>query len=364
LVLDLDQPLDLSLWYPAEVNEGLEQPVVYSYEVKFTKPLGTMTVATFEGRAVTGAPMDDSAAPYPIIILSPGFSIRPEAYAWLTEHLASYGFVVISPDHNEQLDPEDQLWRSAIIRPQDIQAILAYLDQAVRDGGSLAGLIDLAKVAVVGHSYGGYTALAAAGARFDTDSFRQKCEGDQGTDEPGAWLCEKLTPHVEDMAELAGMEAVPQGLWPARQAERVDAIVPIAGDALFFGQPGLAEIRIPVMAIGGTADKDSPFDWGTRPTYEFASSDRKTLVGFIDAGHMIFTGPCERVPWHLKLFSGEFCSDRSWNRTYAHELTKHFVAAFLLAELNDDAAAAGEIARNYIEIIGIDYETVGYEMNE
>lgn len=360
LSIPLNPPMELSMWYPAEPNERLEDPLEYFYEIKFSPPLGTISVATFEGQAVRGATMNFEAAPYPIVLLSPGFSINPEAYAWLAEQLASHGFVVISPDHQERLDPEDQLWRSAISRPQEAKAVLAYLVQAVSEGGSLARLIDTEEVAVVGHSYGGNTALAAAGARFHTKCFRSLCQSVQGTDEPGAWLCDKLLPHVGEMAELAGLSTVPEGLWPAQAVESVDAIVPIAGDALFYGQPGLAEITVPVLAIGGTDDEDSPFEWGTKPTYQFASSDRKALLGFIDAEHMIFTGPCEHIPVYLRIFSGEFCSDRYWDRTHAHELTKHFVTAFLLAELKDDAGAAGELAKDYSDLTGIDYEVVGY----
>jgi predicted dienelactone hydrolase len=267
---------------------------------------------------------------------------------------------VLAPDHNEHLDPDDQLWRSAISRPKDVQGILAYLDQSSRQGDSLAGMINIENVAVVGHSYGGYTALASAGARFDTGSFRSTCASVQGTDEPGAWLCERLSPHVEDMADMAGLAAVPEGLWPAQATERVDAIVPMAGDALFYGQPGLSEITVPVLAIGGTADEDSPFVWGTQPSYTFTSSNRKMMIGLIGAEHMIFTGPCEKIPWHLKLFSGEFCADRSWDRTYAHAITKHFVTAFLLVELKDDGDAISGILINETEIPGLNYQVFGY----
>jgi predicted dienelactone hydrolase len=165
---------------------------------------------------------------------------------------------------------------------------------------------------------------------------------------------------MEEMADLAGLDSVPEGLWPAQAIERVDAIVPIAGDALFFGQPGLAEITVPVLAIGGTADEDSPFAWGTEPTYEFTSSKRKSMVGLISAGHMIFTGPCEKSPWHLKVFSGEFCADPSWDRDDAHTITKHFVTAFLQAELKEDEDAVPGLLLDETGIPNLDYQVVGY----
>ena len=73
------------------------------------KPFGTVSIASSGGQAIKNAPYNLSDGPYPLIILSPGFSIGNLAYAWLAEHLASYGFVVIAPEHIEHLDPEDQL---------------------------------------------------------------------------------------------------------------------------------------------------------------------------------------------------------------------------------------------------------------
>lgn len=98
------------------------------------------------------------------------------------------------------------------------------------------------------------------------------------------------------MAELANLGDVPSGLWPAWSDTRVDAVASMAGDAAMFGQAGLAKVTVPVMAIGGTADRDSPFVWSTQRTYEYASSLRKVEVTLNDAEHLIFAGECDRLP--------------------------------------------------------------------
>ena len=237
--------------------------------------------------------------------------------------------------------------------------MLGYVDKAAQAGEDPIGLIDQDNVAVMGHSYGGYTALAAAGARIGTHSFRTRCAEALERDEPGAWLCEKVLPHMADMANLAGLEAIPDGLWPAWSVDGLDAIVSMAGNGFFFGQAGLSEISVPVMAIGGTADGDSPYMWGTYPTYAYASSTPKARIALNDAGHMIFAGPCETIPWYFRIFSGEFCADPGWDRTYAHEVIQHFVTAFLLAELKSDTAAA-VLAREPMDSHGVDYEANGY----
>lgn len=353
-------PLALTIWYPAAVAGGLQEDHTYAYKVKIGDPLGNLTVASSTGQTIPDADPDGTAGPYPLVVLSPGFSIGSTAYAWLAEHLASYGFVVLSPDHVETLDPQNQLWRSAVTRPQDILAVFEYVDDQAAPGGFFAGWVDTDRVAVIGHSYGGYTALAAAGARIDTPSFTGLCQDAANTEEPGAWLCEMLLPHVADMAALAELDTLPAGLWPAQADPRVDAVVSMAGDAFFFGQPGLAEIDVPLLAIGGTADVDSPYLWSTYPAYAYTSGPRKIRIALQDAEHMIFTGPCQRIPGYLQFFSGEFCADTSWNRIQAQELTKHFTTAFLLAELEQDSAAANALSQDNVNSANVDYEESGY----
>ena len=322
--------------------------------------LGNVSIASFDGQAAKDASFNLSDGPYPLVILSPGFSIGSAAYAWLAEHLASYGFVVVSPEHQEHLNPEDQLWRSAVTRPQDVLSVFAHLDKEVKSGGMFEGLIDTESAAVIGHSYGGYTTLAAAGAKIDPAGLQSHCQQAIEEEHAAAWMCEMLLAHQNDMAELAGQDPNTNDLWPAWADPRVDAIVPMAGDAFFFGQTGLAEIEMPVMAIGGTADEDSPFSWSAQPAYEYSSGQTKALIAYEDVEHMEFTADCETIPVYMKFFSGEFCSDASWDRTYVHALTKHFTAAFLLSELTGDPDAAVALSPKKVDFVGVEYEAQGF----
>jgi len=91
--------LEIMVWYPGLANTT-DNTFSYDYEIKMQEPLGRVAIATYEGHAVIDAQFDHSMAPYPFVILSPGFSIGASSYGWLAEHLASYGFVVISPDQS------------------------------------------------------------------------------------------------------------------------------------------------------------------------------------------------------------------------------------------------------------------------
>ena len=359
LVIEGETPLDGTIWYPALDDQGGKAKTKYAYALKMGAPLGTVSLATFAGQAIRDAPHDLAQGPYPLVLLSPGFSIGASTYAWLAEHLASYGFVVIAPEHQEQLDEElNGLWQAAITRPQDILTVLAYVDDQVGPGHALEGLVDAETVAVIGHSYGGYTALTAGGAQIDTGGFEALCETAYNENDPNTLLCDKVLPHMADMADWAGLDSLPERLWQQAWADpRVDAIVPLAGDALFFGQEGLAEITVPVLAIGGTRDGDSPYMWGTYPTYEHASSATKARIALVDAEHMIFTGPCEATPLLLRLVSGEFCSDPGWDRPYAHDLIRHLSTAFLLDVLKGDPAAHAALLPDAARFAGIEYTT-------
>ncbi|MBD8870600.1 alpha/beta hydrolase family protein [Nocardioides donggukensis] len=322
-----DAPVAMTVWYPASDSTDSEPATRYSYSLTV---LGTQTataLATYPGVARHGVEADLAGGPYPLVVLSAGFAISPASYAWLAEHLASHGLVVVAPQHAETLDPST-LWRSAIDRPEVVAQTRAHVETAATPGGDLAGLVDPKTVAVVGHSYGGYTALAAAGAQLDPDAFTSGCATARADDDPIVFLCDALQPHLDDIVVARTTEPEP-----------VDAVVSLAGDAAMFGETGLAAVTAPLLVIGGTADHDSPFDWTTRLAYESAASRHKVEVSLRGAGHFVFTGGCDRTRRILRLVTTGFCDDPAWERAKARAVTQHYVAAFLLAELTGATAA-------------------------
>jgi predicted dienelactone hydrolase len=149
-------------------------------------------------------------------------------------------------------------------------------------------------------------------------------------------------------------------LWPDRSLPGVDAVVSLAGDAYMFDRAGLGELTTPVLAIGGTRDSDTPYQWGTAPTYQHAGSARRVRVALEDAGHMVFTNPCTAVRAVLTIVPNEFCSDRSWDRSRAHTVVAHFTTAFLLAELQQDSTAASQLDPAGVDLVDVRYAAQGY----
>ena len=354
-----DHPLDAGLWYPALNPDGVKEEVTYTINTKIPVE-GMPATAPIYGHALLDAEIDASAAPYPLVIYSHGFAANAAWVSTLLEHYASYGFIVLAPEHTEQFDFDwSEIPNASIDRPNDVKQTLDYAEELNAPDGALAGLIDMGNVAVVGHSYGGYTALAMAGAQYDLDAFNARCAA-LAPDDMETFLCAPIVAREAEMAARVGLDPMPEGLWPSFGDPRVTAIIPMAGDSYLFDQAGLAKITIPMMAIGGTADTGTPYAWGSRPAYDYASSARKTLVTFEGGEHFIMIS-CADMPWWSETpFYGWVCFDPVWDKDRSIDLVNHFTTAFLLTELKGDAEAAAALAAENVSFPGIQYETTGY----
>ncbi len=350
-----DHPVPATLWYPAAATSDDER-VTYRYTVGMLSGTNPVTLATYPGQARRGAPADVTAGPYPLVVLSPGFALGPGAYGWLAEHLASRGFVVVSPDHQEPLDPS-KLWQATVDRPRDLRAVL---DHMTTRGDALSTVVDTDRIALAGHSYGGYAAQVMGGARLHTESLRAACADARRADDAGVFLCDALEPHLGDMAARAGLGRVPERLWPDWSDDRVDAVVSMAGDAVMFGATGLQSMDVPVAALGGTADPDTPYATGAALTYGHGASPRAVQVGLVGAEHFAFTGPCASVRRVMTVVPFGFCDDPTWNRTTARDVAAHHVTAFLEAELAGDTAAGASLATRPDAGGSVRYQVRGY----
>ena len=164
--LDLPAPsgggrvLPTDLWYPAATGVDAWRS---DAEHPFARP----------HRAVADAPAGDGA--FPLVVFSHGNSGTRRQSTFLTTHLASWGIAVVAPDHSGNtfaemlaIASEDERIRVHLDarerRPDDA---LAALDAALAgDFGACA--LDAGRVAVCGHSFGGWTAtkLPARDARI------------------------------------------------------------------------------------------------------------------------------------------------------------------------------------------------------
>ncbi|MEP1124619.1 MAG: hypothetical protein ABJH68_12095 [Ilumatobacter sp.] len=204
-----EQPLTLRTWYPA-LRPDDDQPATITYTApdKFGEEITPGEEITSVGCAIADAQPEQTDEPYPLVVFSHGDALSPIVHSTLVEHYASNGYVVLAPEHNETLDGSlDGFCEELIDRPVDIGRTIDEAERLTEPGAPLAGLIDIDNVAVVGHSYGGCTALAAGGARFDFAAFTVCCAA-LATDDPLNFFCAPV-PNEADMAMRAGLDEVP-----------------------------------------------------------------------------------------------------------------------------------------------------------
>lgn len=113
----------------------------------------------------------------------------------------------------------------------------------------LAGQLDLDRIGIIGHSFGGYTALALAGAQLNLDTLEANCASDDfifNAANPSMLLqCTALLDPTQFDADL--------------KDERVKAVIalnPITSS--LFGRTGFTKIDIPSLIVAGTNDPVAP----------------------------------------------------------------------------------------------------------
>jgi len=121
-------------------------------------------------------PANAELSPFPVVIMMPGINVGPEAYSWLAHQLASSGIVTVTytlvaeemPGYISltpgldvgALTPDNYGKRPSATA---IGPILAEL-RSLNARGVLAGLLDLDRIVLGGHSAGGTVALLNARA--------------------------------------------------------------------------------------------------------------------------------------------------------------------------------------------------------
>ncbi len=337
-----ERVLHASIWYPALNPDGLAEEITYQL-------MGMPAEMGIFGRAIADADPDLANGPYPLVLIvhgSGGFSMH---LSHIAGHLASHGFVAMAVEYEESMLVGGDMNLAFISRPEDITRQINYAET-----GEWADLISTEQVAVVGQSFGGLTALNAGGGRLAFDSYLAWCAEHPEFDPMG--LCPMLAEDMGRIAERAGLESVPQGLWPDMSDERVAAIVPIVPAGRFIGPDGAVDIDVPTMILGGTGDQIAIPEPNQYQIYD-AMTAPKTLVMLKEANHMFPVFSCDDAPWVGAQGFWFICEDAVWDRNRSLDLTNHFVTAFLKAVIMDDTEAAAALAPDAVDMPGIAYET-------
>jgi len=146
-----NRELPLQIWYPADAAAWAAEPDFTFTDLVLGAGI-TSTVAK-----------DDVAMPaggsYPLIVFSHGYGGFNIQSLGLMEHLASHGFVVVSPNHTGNTQDDQSSPDPEADRFPDVAFVIDEMAAANLDGGSpFFGHVDANNVGVAGHSFGGMTA--------------------------------------------------------------------------------------------------------------------------------------------------------------------------------------------------------------
>lgn len=220
---DGKQTLSGFLWYPTEAVG----PLAYEFESK-----------VWEGSEVVrnAAPATDR---FPLVILSHGMYGNAYNQAWLANALAERGYIVAAISHpgtstwSRDPDQTRQLWE----RPRDISRVIDHATGA----SDIAGHVNPDRIYMAGHSLGGFTAVALAGARYDAEGLSQFCD-----QVPGELVCGilsdwKIAQTPEDRVKMEADLSDPR--------IRAFAVFDLGGTQS-FSDDSLSQISRPMLVFG------------------------------------------------------------------------------------------------------------------
>ena len=317
-----DRPLKLEVWYPATIPPGNDERTVYESAMPGSPdrlPPGVPKTFRIAGKALRDAPPVKGER-FPLVVVSHGYPGSRTFLSYLTENLASKGYVVAAIDHTDSVDGAVRGFQSTLLnRATDQLFTMQALEQASRKPDDfLHGLLDASKTAIVGYSMGGYGALALAGAGYSKKSPAM-------TYVPGGYLEEWTAGNAK---------------FAARRPENLKALVAIAP---WGAQPpynvwdndGLAAIHIPSLFIAGDQDDVSEFEQGTKRVFEHATHSERCLLVYENANHNVGGNP--PPPEVMGDFTArEHFDEPVWRKDRITAINQHFITAFLDLYLKGD----------------------------
>jgi predicted dienelactone hydrolase len=299
------EPFPVALWYPTSAEPA---PL---FVTDALSPCGLPAMLcrwiAFEMMVAPSSP--PVTGRFGLIVISHGAGGLAVNHRDLAMVLASQGYVVAAPTHprgqsNDVSGPE--VW---IGRPKQISRVI---DTLLEDG-ALKLHIDGDRIGVVGHSNGGYTALAVAGAIPSVDAALAHCQ--QHPDD--ARFCAFGGPSVQKATRAVGQI-------PDLHDPRVRSIVLMAPTAVRFTDAALARVAVPVLVYAAEKDDLTVLRYnGDRLVRTLPYADCVLVKG---AGHFSFVAG---FPMVVKIIAGEAARDPAgFDREAFHRVMNRDVVEF------------------------------------
>jgi predicted dienelactone hydrolase len=308
-----DRNLTVDIWYPAQSQAG-DRAETYIATLP-SEPPAPPASFSIPGIAIRGAAA--AAGRYPLVVVSHGYSNATTALSWLTENLASKGYVVAAIRHDDPpITDRAKFVEPLLRRPLDI----GFVTRSLQVSLAAEGLVDPARTALVGYSMGGYGVLTSAGAPLDP-------EGRAVQGMPGGLL----KPYALGGSDRAAI--LVDGL------KAVVAISPAGATFGVWGHDGLGAISAPLLLIAGDRDRNVDYATGARAFFDSATGAQRYLLTFKGAGHAIGLDPVPDA-MRRRLWDLDWFEDPVWRKERIIEVNLHMITAFLDLYVKGDASRA------------------------
>jgi predicted dienelactone hydrolase len=216
-------------------------------------------------------PVDVSAGPSPLILLSHGSGGEYSNHQWLIDALVAHGYSVAAVNHpgDTTRDASDggviRVWD----RPRDLSLLLDHL---LADP-QWSPRLDKKRIAATGFSSGGYTVIALAGAIYDPALMAAYCEGP------------KRGPDCDLAKSTTGIDFSESSMsYKDERIKAVFAMAPAVGSAIT--PSSLEAISLPVFI---TAAQDDEVLWPSTSAQRYAQYIPNAELDLLPAGgHFIF----------------------------------------------------------------------------
>ena len=243
--------------------------------------------------------IDKQAQKNKVFVFSHGAMGDPMGYNWIGYALASKGFTVLAPSHfgeswiygPDNVDPQAALrtWE----RPLDVSFVL---DQFA-SGAYLSEQLNFDNVTAIGHSSGGFTSLALAGATLGKDMTKY-CQS--------AAAEKDLSCQYAKMSELQNdQDALLAASYKDQRITAVIAFDPALGPSADI--KSVSEISVPVLVVAPIDNDFLDFD-GHAGFYHQQLQNSRLVSLQNNEGHFVFLDSCHHTH---KAMGVSLCEDRA-----------------------------------------------------
>ncbi|MEX0288740.1 MAG: alpha/beta hydrolase family protein [Flavobacteriaceae bacterium] len=313
-----DRRLILEIWYPAAAKNN-DRTIDYD-ELMGTAgdSLRPLIPFKFKGRAIRDALPKRDVGSFPLVIVSHGYVGSRYLMTYLTENLASKGYIVVAIDHTDSTFRDANAFQSTLLnRAKDIKFVLNKMaDLGTSESEDLlAGIIDTSNTAILGYSMGGYGVLNVAGAGY-SDALTGFFSGMTG----GSTAISALAASNSD--------------YQSSGDQRIKAVVAFAPWGMARGvwdAEGLKGLNTPTFFIAGSEDDISGYENGIKAIYNGAINAERYLLTYKNARHNVAPNPPppESLAPGLNIDEYYRYADSSWDQRKINNINQHFVTAFL-----------------------------------